>query len=177
MPEENANTETTETEVVENPETQNANEANETDKDFKAEADKWKALSRKHEERAKANAEAAAELEKIRNESLTDSEKSEKAIENAKAEGRAEALKEVSLRLVDAEFRVASSGRNVNVDALLEGLDRTRFINEEGEVDSEKVKTFIDGLTPQPKTDFGQGPRGSHTKKSTADLFAESTSY
>lgn len=173
MSEENV-TETTETASVETAESQNANEATETDKDWEAEAAKWKALSRKHEERAKANADAAAELEKVRNESKTDAEK---AIESARAEGRTEALKEVTNRLVDAEFRIAAAGKPVNIDALMDGLDRSRFVNDENEVDTEKVVKFIEGLTPAQKANLGQGARGNSTKKSTADLFAESLDF
>jgi hypothetical protein len=58
--------------------------------DWKAEAEKFKTLSRKHEERAKANAAAAKELEQLRQQSMTEQEK---AVEQAKAEGRAEAIK------------------------------------------------------------------------------------
>lgn len=167
-------TTTDSTEVTEQADSQNASEATDTEMDWQAEAEKWKALSRKNEERAKANASAAAELEGLRNASLSDSEK---AVENAKAEGRKQALQEVSMRLVDAEFKVAAAGRPVNVDALLDGLDRTRFVNEEGEVDSERVSAFIDGLAPKVKADMGQGSRDSAYKKSTADLFSDATGF
>lgn len=173
MSDENDNTTSENTEG----ETQtNAEEATEqTEKvNWEAEAAKWKALSRKNEERAKANAEAQTELERIRNESLPEAEK---AVEAAKAEGRKQALIEVAERLVDAEFRVAAQGRNINVASLVEGIDRSRFISEDGEVDAEKVKAFIDGLSPKQKADLGQGNRGTPAKKSTADLFAESTDF
>jgi hypothetical protein len=43
--------------------------------DLAAELEKWKGLSRKHEDRAKANADAAAELAKIREANMTEDQK------------------------------------------------------------------------------------------------------
>jgi hypothetical protein len=135
------------------------------DKDWKAEAEKFQALQRKWEERAKANATAAKELEQLRQASMSDQEK---AVELAKAQARTEALMEVAAERVDDAVRVAAAGRNVDVDALLDGLDRKRFVTDEGKPDTEAITAWVDRLAPKTDTQFtadlGQGARGgSHT--------------
>jgi hypothetical protein len=63
---------------------------------FKAEAEKWKALSRKHEGQAKANAAAARRLQEIEDANKSDIEKANAAVETEKK--RAEAAEAKSLR-------------------------------------------------------------------------------
>lgn len=132
-----------------------------TGTDLAAELEKWKSQARKHEQRAKANAEAAKELEKLRSESMTEQER---AVEAAKAATRAELLIEVGSRLVDAEVRAAAAGRSLDVDALLDGLDRSRFIDDDGEPDRDAIASWVDRIAPQgtdtpPRVDLGQGVR------------------
>lgn len=137
--------------------------------DLAAEVDKWKAQARKHEERAKANAKAAQELEEFRKQSMSDTEK---AIEQARAEGRQQALTEAGSKVAAAELRAAATGRMTGeqLDTLLEGINLTRFIDEDGEVDRLAVTKFVDGIAPQPTEettttapvlDLGQGARGT----------------
>lgn len=133
--------------------------------DWKAEAEKWQAMARKHEDRAKANASAAKELEQVRQASMSDLEK---AVAIAKAEARTEALREAGTRLVDAEVKAAAAGRSVDVEALLEGLDRSRFLGEDGEPDSKAIATWVDRIAPKSEStttsvDFGQGARPGAT--------------
>lgn len=133
---------------------------------WQAEAEKHKSLSRKHEERAKANANAAKELEQFRQQTMTETEK---AIEQARNEGRQLALTEVGAKVAAAEFRAAAAGRldPEQVDTLLENLNVGRFIGEDGEVDREAVARFVDGIAPKPTEesstatalDLGQGTR------------------
>lgn len=130
--------------------------------DYKAEAEKWQALARKHEERAKANASAAKELEQVRQSSMSDVEK---AVAIARAEERAAVLREAGTRLVDAEVRAALTGRPVDAAALLEGLDRSRFLNDDGDPDVKAIQAWVDRIAPQtepkaPSFDLGQGARG-----------------
>lgn len=113
--------------------------------DLTAEVEKWKALAQKHEGRAKQNATAARELETLRQSAMSDQEK---AVSAAKAEGRTEALREAGTRLVDAEVRAAAAGRNVDTDALLEGLDRTKFLDDDGEPDRDAITAWIDRIAP-----------------------------
>lgn len=133
--------------------------------DLAAEVEKWKQLARKHEDRAKANSGAARELEQLRQQSMTDQEK---AVAVARNEGRAEALREAATALVDAEVRIAAAGRQIDVAALLEGLDRTRFVDDDGRPKSDAIKAWIEKVAPAAETtsttspayDLGQGARG-----------------
>jgi hypothetical protein len=152
----------------------------ETAPDLTAELEKWKSLSKKNEERAKANAAAAKELEQLRQQSMTDQEK---AVEQAKSEARAEALRTIGGRLVDASVRVAAAGRipDESVVVLLQGLDRSKFLDENGEVDEKSVAAFVDGIAPkapepepQGFPDLGQGPRGGNQMPLNGDPLEKS---
>lgn len=131
----------------------------------------WKRRARENEQRAKSNHD---ELEQLRRESMSDQER---AIAEARDTTRSETLREVAGRLVDAEVRSASVNRPVNVDALLDGLDRSRFLTEDGEVDRDAVSTWLDQLAPaqQPPrvaSDLGQGARGVN-RSNPDDMFGE----
>lgn len=130
----------------------------------------WKHQSRKHESRVQGMQDYDAiktELAELKAQSLTDSER---AIEDAKKAATAEAEARVGAlftsRLVDAEFRAASAGR-VESDKLLtilDGIDRSKFLTASGDVDTDKVNQYVDGIAPPqaPNTkrpDMGQGPR------------------
>lgn len=54
--------------------------------DYKAEAEKWKALSRKHESRANENAKAADELKELKDADKSDSQKQAEALTSAQSE-------------------------------------------------------------------------------------------
>lgn len=142
--------------------------------DDAAELAKWKAQARKHEERAKANATAARELEALRASTMSEQEK---AVAKARDEGKAEALKTVGAKLAAAELKAAAAGR-LDADQLaaaVEHLNLESFLDTDGDVDAKKVAAFIDGIAPKPgdddptrrQRDLGQGPRGGTTK--TAD--------
>lgn len=133
--------------------------------DTTAELEKWKAQARKHEERAKANAQAAKELETLRLQSMSDIEK---AAATAKAEGRAEAMREAASKVAAASLRAAATGRFEVTSDFLEGVNLAAFIDDDGEVDEAKVARFVDGIAPKPTEpdeprfpDLGQGARGS----------------
>lgn len=130
-----------------------------------AEVEKWKSLARKHEDRAKQNASAAKELETAKTAAMSDQEK---AVAAAAATARAEVLAEVGSTLVDAQVKASAAGRAIDVDALLEGLDRSRFLTEDGQPDADAIGKWIDRIAPaEPKEpvrpgfpDLGQGQRG-----------------
>jgi hypothetical protein len=143
--------------------------ATETPVDHAAEAEKWKTLARKHEERAKANQNAAKELESLRQSQMTEQER---AVAEAKALARTETLKEIGAHLVIAEFRAQSAGRLTpeQVAELVEDLDMTKYLTESGEVDAERVTKKVAALAPQPTEptaptwpDLGQGARDTST--------------
>jgi hypothetical protein len=152
-------TETTTTETTAETET-------ETVESLRAEAEKWKAQSRKNEDRAKEHSKRLRELETEQRAQMSDAER---ALAEARDQGRSAALVEVGSRLVDAEIRVAAAGRTIDVDALLEGLDRSKFLTDAGEPDSTAVTAWIDKLAPattetettptRGPLDLGQGTR------------------
>lgn len=124
---------------------------------------KWKALARKHEDRAKANEAAKKELERLQAASMTEQEK---AIAEAKAATRAEVLAEFGSSLVDAEFKAASAGLTLDLDALLDNLDRAKFLAEDGKPDAARIGEFVSKLAPAKRstaTDTGQGARKDGT--------------
>lgn len=140
------------------------------DTDWKAEAEKLTREARKWEDRAKQNTTAANELEKLRKQSMTEQER-------AVATARDEATREVALRyggrLVDAEVRAAAVGRAIDVPTLLEGLDRSRFLTDDGEPDVKAIEAWVDKLSPPPPEpakpgfpDLGQGARGTASSAS-----------
>lgn len=133
--------------------------------DLAAEVEKWKSLARKHEDKAKANSAAAKELEQVKQATMSDLEK---AVALARTEARTEALREVGVARVDDAVRVAAAGRTVDVDALLEGLDRTRFVGDDGEPNRDAIAAWVDRIAPKPAEgttptpgfpDLGQGAR------------------
>jgi hypothetical protein len=125
---------------------------------LQAEVDKWKALSRKNEDRFKAT---SAELDQFRQESMSDADK---AIEAAKAEGRNAALAEVGTRIADAELRAQAAAAGVELPSA-EFLNMSRFIGSDGSVDSDAVTAFVSSL-PKPaagpafRQDIGLGRQG-----------------
>ena len=133
--------------------------------DLKSELEKWKSQARKHEERAKANAAAAKELDVLRQQSMSDQEK---AVATARSEAADEARRTYGGRLVAAEMRVAAAGRSVDVDALLEGIDPARFLGDDGEPDRAAVAAWVERVAPKQAAeqgsgnplDLGQGTRG-----------------
>lgn len=144
--------------------------------DWKAEAEKYRALHRKQEDRAKANADAAKELATLKQQSMSDTEK---AVAQARVDARAEALREVGGELVDSAVRVAAAGRTVDVDALLEGLDRSRFVGDDGRPDQAAIGKWMERIAPAKTEetkpgfpDLGQGVRGQQGSLGPAEDFA-----
>lgn len=140
----------------------------------KAEYDKAVAHSRKWEERAKANAKASEELEKLRKQAMTDQEK---AIAEAVAQARTDALSEVGSKLVAAEIRAVAAGRSVDTDALIDGINTARFLGESGEPDREAITEWLDKVAPKPTeqtaptvADIGQGTRGQPPALNSSQL-------
>ena len=154
----------------------------------------WKHQAKKHETRAtewqtaaggKTAAEVKAErgeLETLRQSQLTDSEK---ALETAKAEGRAEASAEYAPRMARLAFETALA--HVDDDAreiLIDSLDLTKVITDSGDIDTAKVKTIAGTLAPADKEsgrqrDYGAGRRESATKSGVAagsDMYVASRS-
>lgn len=131
-----------------------------------------KALDAERRARREAEREAKrikAELDQLRQSSLTDAER---AIEQARTEGRSAALAEAGSKLVAAEMKAAAAGRleSAQLSTLLAGVHLPAFLDADGNVDTEKVSDFIDGIAPAHTDegpapagfpDIGQGARGS----------------
>lgn len=139
-------------------------EGTETGPDLTAEVEKWKALARKNEERAKANASAHTELEKLREASATDQEK---AIAQARRDALTEATRSFGTRLAEAQFRVAAAGHLTSdqLDGLLEFADLTRFVDDNGDPNIEAINAAVSRVAPKAPEGFqpddAQGARSS----------------
>jgi hypothetical protein len=151
-----------ETEVIETSETPE-NDLPEMDK-LQAEVEKWKSLSRKNEQQAKANVAAAKELEEIKKSQLSDTER---LIEQTRTETAQQIRREFATKLVDAELKSALQGRVMEAGALL-SFDKSTFILEDGNIDSEAVQSWVEAhskTTEIPAPDLGQGNRGKNPSK------------
>lgn len=121
--------------------------------------------ARDAEKRAKA---AEAERDKIRNEHASDAEK---ALNAARAEGVTEASKQWAPRVVRAEFKAAAAGRFTaeQLNELLEDLDLSKYLTDDGEVDEARIAKKIDALAPDPGKSkvpsFNGGPRTPAQKR------------
>lgn len=135
----------------------------EPDRDWKAEADKWKALARKHEN---ASASTLKELEQMRTAQMSDSEK---AIAEAEKRGHLAALKEMRTEMARTKLQAAAAGKVSDVDALLELIDINRLVTDDG-VDEAAITAAVDRFTkvvPQaPKFDKVElGPQGDRPRQ------------
>lgn len=153
------------------------NEPAEPDADSKAEVEKWKSLARKHERRAKMNADKAAELDAIKaNPAFADLDDQGKALEAVKASAKAEARAFFAERLVSAELRAAAAGTDLDVSALTPTLNHAALLTEDGDVDLDKVTALVNALKPKkttPKVDLGQGHRGKTKPMTRTDAWGE----
>lgn len=159
--------------------------------DWKAEAEKYKALMRKHEQRAKDNATAAKERDELKRQSMSDQEK---AVEEASAKARTEERVRLAGKLARQGFLAAAAGRVPNAASVADDLNLSKYVGEDGEIDESGLAELVERLAP-PKPDkakdededkpkpkgrgFDQGPRGSgasHKETSVAagrDLWAQ----
>lgn len=117
--------------------------------DLAKEVEKWKAQSRKHEERAKANAEAAKRVEELERQNMTELEQ---AVAKARDEATATVRAEMGASLAAEAIRAAATGRVADVDALLEGVNPAKWLDENGSPDRDAIAAWIDRVAP-PKTE------------------------
>lgn len=130
--------------------------------DLASELEKWKNLSRKNEQQAKANAQAARELDELKKSQLTEQER---LIQSVKDETASALRIEFAQKLVDAELKSSLNGRALDGGALLD-FNKSSFITDDGDVDSEAIQAWVDAhstKTDLPKPDLGQGARGNKT--------------
>lgn len=142
----------------------------------------WKHHARKHEQRARERGDydaIKAERDDLRQRSMTETER---AVEEAKEVGRAEGRRESGSKMVETHIQAAvTAGRmsQEQAEALLDGLDRTKYLTTDGDVDTDKVQTLLDRIAPAKGNgagghpDLGQGRRAGGGKPSGKDAGRE----
>jgi len=103
--------------------------------------DAERARAKEADKRAKA---AEAELEKFRKSQMSDQEK---AVAQARDEGKAEATSAAAQRLAGAEIKAALATVVADADKraeIIDDLNLSRYIGEDGEPDAEKIAALRD---------------------------------
>lgn len=135
----------------------------------------WKHQARKHEKRAKDRSdydEVKAELDQLKQEQMTEAEK---AVQEARKEGEEAAAEKWSTKMARAALSGALAGRGFQPDEIedkLSYVDFTKFVDDNGEVDSDTVQRYLNDIAPQQDDngswpDIGQGSRGDTRNKRT----------
>jgi len=114
----------------------------------------WKVESRKWEQRAKENAAAVKEAEKLRKQAMT---ADERALSEAEERGRTGAVTEFGRELARERFDALAGRRNpdVNTNDVLEFVDLAKFLGEDGRPNSKAIEAAVKRLVPEPS---GVGP-------------------
>lgn len=108
----------------------------------------------------KSYSQASKELDEYRQSQLTEHER---LISKTQEETKKAVRLEFAEKLVEAELKNALKGRNLSGDALLD-FNKSGFVDEDGEIDSEAIATWVEAHSTQaeaPKPDLGQGARGT----------------
>lgn len=142
----------------------------------------WRHKARKWEARAnerKDYDDLKTELEQLRTEKLSESEK---AIEAARKEGENLASQKMGGKLASAHVWGALRGQGLEdeeIETKLAYLDFNAFLDDNGDVDSDKVNGFLGSVTPKESNqngtwpDLGGGQRGNlKNKKSSGSVSA-----
>lgn len=90
-----------------------AGDASANTTDWKAEAEKWKALSRKHEGQAKSNADAATELQKIKDAGKSEVEKLTDQLAKATKDGEGAVARALRLEVAMAKGLTAAQAKRL----------------------------------------------------------------
>lgn len=128
----------------------------ETEK-LRAEARKWENRSKQNDEKSKANAAAAAELQKLQREQMSEHEK---AVAQAKLEGMSEAKRSLAGQLVSMALRASAAGRlpETVLDKLAATVNAELFLTEDGSVNMEEVSAFVNGIAPKVEDKVEEKP-------------------
>lgn len=153
----------TETPVTEAPAPQEGEAPAEETKTFDAEY-----VEKLRKENAKYRTEAkntAAELEKIRQSSMSETEK---AAAEAEARGRAAATTEFGQRLATSRFDALASKRNPSFDtsAFLEIVDLKKFVGDDGEPDEKAIAAAVEKHVPAAEAGVPSFDGGTRTTTS-----------
>lgn len=122
----------------------------------------WKAEARKWEQRAKDNKGKASDFDRQLKERMSESEK---AVAEAEQRGRTAAVQQYGNRLARTEFDALAARRNPDfkTNDVLEYVDLSRMIGEDGEPDTKALRAAVERLVPAPQgeiaPDFTGGSR------------------
>jgi hypothetical protein len=105
------------------------------------------------------------ELAKLRQQGMSDADK---AIAQAKAEGRAEAAAEHARQLAAAEFRAQATSRLSDPEAALAVLDLGKLLGQDGQPDKKAIGKLVDQLAAVPPPP-GRVPPGPMPTGGNAD--------
>lgn len=108
----------------------------------------------------KTYTQASKELDEVRKSQLSETER---LIEQTKDDTRRAVRMEFAEKLVEAELKSSLKGRTLEGDAILT-FDKTAFIDDSGDIDSEAIATWVEAHSTNPeapKPDLGQGARGN----------------
>lgn len=123
---------------------------------------KWKRQARKHEKRAKENKAALdrANSTKARGSDSNSGDDNEPDLDRVREETRNETLRGVAEKSIelylDAQVEAGRLDDN-QADVLLDSIDASKFIDDDGDVDTDKVKTLIKGIAKPAKGSNGNG--------------------
>lgn len=102
--------------------------------------------SRKWEERAKRNKDAAAELARLKREGMSETEA---AVAAARAEERVKGGE----RIARSAFLAAAKGRIPDPKAVVEDINLRKYVDDEGDVDDDAIAALVDKLAPKSGKD------------------------
>jgi hypothetical protein len=102
----------------------------------------------------------AARLDEIEKANATDLEK---AVQSAKDETRAEVARGFGERLVRGVMKaqLEQSMKPADAAALLDDLNLSKFVGDDGEVDEDAIAKTVARLAPKGRLDLGQGAHGN----------------
>lgn len=135
------------------------------DRDWRAEAEKWKHFARQHEDKWKR---LSAELEEVRKAQLSDHER---AILEAEERGRKAALESIAHERAWLKLEAAAAKAGVDLSPLSDVLDVSKFI-EDGSVSDDRINGFVEQFfakfaqprAPKFPQGLGIGPQSSTSK-------------
>lgn len=131
------------------------------EKDWQAEAEKWKAMSRKHEDAAKANADKAKRFEEFEESQKTEQQKLADAAAKAQADAAASAAE---LARVKAAVKHGLSEEDLE-------LLGSHGTPEEIDARAERLAARIKGAEAnKPRPDFGAGDRGGDVTSTAGQI-------
>jgi hypothetical protein len=139
--------------------------------DAQSDAEKWKALSRQHEDRAKANADKAKAFDDAQAANQTELEKAQARA--AAAEQLAQQRGDVAVRAQVRSMAEDFVDRDAAVALIATDGGLARFVGDDGSIKDADIKTALDSLLtskpalkrvdappPPPPQDPSLGPRG-----------------